>query len=103
MLLLDVATKILAVFKKHHIKGIYGLLNGRKIEESKDGLTVLQEWLKADNYWVIIHSAILILLKQIEMNISMISIRMNPYCLFRSKGPRVPVCKGPLILETLGQ
>lgn len=42
-----IAQKMLAVFNKHHLKEIYGLINGNKVEETSDGLAVLRQWLKA--------------------------------------------------------
>jgi peptidoglycan-N-acetylglucosamine deacetylase len=44
---LEVAQKMLLVFKKHHIGGVYGLINGDKIEDSTEGLAVAEEWLKS--------------------------------------------------------
>lgn len=44
---MDVAKKILAVFKKHHISGVYGLINGNKIENNAEGLMISQEWIKS--------------------------------------------------------
>ena len=44
---MDVAKKMLSVFKKHHINGIYGLMNGDRINDNADGLAVLHEWIKA--------------------------------------------------------
>ena len=46
---MDIAKKMLSVFKKHHISGVYGLINGNKLEES-DGINILQKWIKAGNY-----------------------------------------------------
>ena len=43
----QVAEKMLAVFKKHHIKGVYGLINGSKLTENTDGSIILQNWVKA--------------------------------------------------------
>lgn len=47
---MDVAKKMLRVFKKHHITGVYGLINGDRINEIPDGLDILKEWVKAGQY-----------------------------------------------------
>lgn len=47
---MDVAKKIISVFKKHHISGIYGLINGEKIKNEQNGIEVLNEWIKSGNY-----------------------------------------------------
>lgn len=44
---LEIAQEMLAVFKKHHISGVYGLINGDKIEGSTEGLAVAEEWLQS--------------------------------------------------------
>ena len=41
---MEIVKKMLAVFKKHHISGIYGLINGDKLNESY-GIDVLKAWL----------------------------------------------------------
>lgn len=43
---MDIANKMLAVFKKHHINGVYGLINGSKLNETPDGLAIMQVWIK---------------------------------------------------------
>lgn len=45
----DIAKKMIVIFKKHHINGIYGLINGDKVDEPY-GSNVLKEWIKAGNY-----------------------------------------------------
>ncbi|MCE3238919.1 MAG: hypothetical protein K0R24_1900 [Gammaproteobacteria bacterium] len=42
---LEIAQEILIALKKHRISGVYGLMNGDKIEGSKEGLAVIKEWL----------------------------------------------------------
>lgn len=44
---MDIAKKMLSVFKKHHISGVYGLINGNKLNEIASGLDILQDWIKA--------------------------------------------------------
>lgn len=41
-----IAKKILSVFKKHHITGVYGLINGNTVDNTPNGLVILQEWIK---------------------------------------------------------
>lgn len=43
---LEVAQKILSVFKKHHMTGVYGLINGNTVDSTPNGLAILQEWVK---------------------------------------------------------
>src|SRR5439155_5299712 len=43
---MDVAKKMLSVFKKHHISGVYGLINGSKLDEITNVFDILQEWIK---------------------------------------------------------
>lgn len=43
---MGVVKKMLAVFKKHHISGVYGLINASKLNEISSGLDILQEWVK---------------------------------------------------------
>lgn len=40
------AQKILLALKKHHITGVYGLINGNTIDSTPNGLAILQEWIK---------------------------------------------------------
>jgi peptidoglycan/xylan/chitin deacetylase (PgdA/CDA1 family) len=42
----DVSKKMLEIFKKHHIDGVYGLINGGKVNETNDGLAILESWVK---------------------------------------------------------
>ncbi len=44
---LEITQKMLVVFKKHHLSGVYGLINGDKIENSSEGLAVAKEWLNS--------------------------------------------------------
>ncbi len=43
---MDIANKMLLVFKKHHIHGVYGLINGVRLDENPEELAVLQQWIK---------------------------------------------------------
>jgi len=43
---MEIAQKILSVFKKHHITGVYGLINGNTVDSTPNGLAILQEWIK---------------------------------------------------------
>lgn len=43
---IEIAQKILSVFKKHHITGVYGLINGNTVDSTPNGLAILQEWIK---------------------------------------------------------
>lgn len=43
---MEIAQKILSVFKKHHITGVYGLINGNTVDSTQNGLAILQEWIK---------------------------------------------------------
>lgn len=45
---MEIAQKILSVFKKHHITGVYGLINGNTINDTRNGYAILQEWIKED-------------------------------------------------------
>jgi peptidoglycan-N-acetylglucosamine deacetylase len=45
-----VVKKMLEVFKKHHITGVYGFINGYKLNEVPDGLNILEEWVNAGHY-----------------------------------------------------
>lgn len=47
---IDLVKKMLLVFKKHHVSGVYGLINGNKVSENSEGLNVLSEWVKAGHY-----------------------------------------------------
>lgn len=40
----EIADKILAVLKKHHITGVYGLVNGAKVQDIPNGKGILQKW-----------------------------------------------------------
>src|SRR3990167_6486241 len=40
----DIVKQMLLVFKKHHITGVYGLMNGDLIAMDKDDLTALKIW-----------------------------------------------------------
>lgn len=42
---MEVAKKILSVFKKHHIT-VYGLINGNTVDNTPNGLVILQKWIK---------------------------------------------------------
>lgn len=39
--------KILTVLRKHHVEGVYGLINGGKLDEMPEGVQILHEWIKA--------------------------------------------------------
>lgn len=41
---MDVIKQILAIFKKHHLEGVYGFINGGTFKKDSDGLPVLQTW-----------------------------------------------------------
>lgn len=41
---LDVAKKMLSALQKHHIKSVYGFINGGKIKDSRDNYAVLHLW-----------------------------------------------------------
>ena len=43
---LNVANKMLAAFKKHHLENVYGFINGEWVNNKTDGLKVLQTWIK---------------------------------------------------------
>lgn len=43
----EIADKIINVLQKHHIKNVYGLLNGKKVNEVVDGNIILKKWLNA--------------------------------------------------------
>lgn len=43
---MDIAQKILSIFKKHHITGVYGLINGNTVNNTLNGMNILQEWIK---------------------------------------------------------
>lgn len=47
---LDIANQMLTTFKKHHITGVYGMVNGNKVTNDKDGFLVLQKWLQAGHH-----------------------------------------------------
>lgn len=47
---MDIANKMLRVFKKHHVHGVYGLINGARLDENPDELNVLQQWIKSGNF-----------------------------------------------------
>lgn len=47
---MDVANKMLRIFNKHHIKGIYGFVNGKKIQENSKNYEILTAWVKQRNY-----------------------------------------------------
>lgn len=47
---IDVVNKMLAVLKKHHITGVYGLMNGKSAVQDKDGFVILKEWLTAGHF-----------------------------------------------------
>lgn len=44
---LQIAEKMIAVLKKHHLKGVYGLMNGYKIQAANSDTIILQKWLDA--------------------------------------------------------
>lgn len=46
---MEIAQKILSVFNKHHITGVYGLINGNTINDTPNGFAILQEWIKEDH------------------------------------------------------
>ena len=46
----DVANQMIRVFKKHHIKGVYGFINANKIEKEKTNYEVLTNWVQSGNY-----------------------------------------------------
>jgi len=35
---------MLNVFKKHHISGIYGLINGAAAEKNREDMNILKNW-----------------------------------------------------------
>lgn len=43
---MEIAQKILLVLKKHHITGVYGLINGDTANSIPNGLVMLQTWIK---------------------------------------------------------
>lgn len=43
---LDVVNEMLVVFKKHHLKGVYGFINGEKIDQEPANDQVLQIWIR---------------------------------------------------------
>jgi peptidoglycan/xylan/chitin deacetylase (PgdA/CDA1 family) len=43
---LDLANQIIKVLKKHHIQGVYGLINAEKIQEDPNNFLVLESWIK---------------------------------------------------------
>jgi peptidoglycan/xylan/chitin deacetylase (PgdA/CDA1 family) len=45
---LAVAEEMLKIFKKHHIKNVYGMVNGNKIIDKQDGM-LLQDWISDGN------------------------------------------------------
>lgn len=45
-----VAKKMLQVFEKHHITGVYGFINGDKINDITDGHMILEMWVNAGQY-----------------------------------------------------
>jgi peptidoglycan-N-acetylglucosamine deacetylase len=47
---MDITKKTLSVFKKHHISGVYGLINGDQLSENSEGFAIFQEWMKAGHY-----------------------------------------------------
>lgn len=47
---MDITKKMLSVFKKHHISGIYGLINANQLNKDSEGFSIFQEWMKAGNY-----------------------------------------------------
>ena len=44
---MEIAEKVLSVLKKHHITGVYGLTNSNTVDNTPNGIAILQEWLKA--------------------------------------------------------
>jgi peptidoglycan/xylan/chitin deacetylase (PgdA/CDA1 family) len=42
---LEIAEKMLTVFKKHHIKGVYGLINGVNTQPANSDAVILQRWI----------------------------------------------------------
>lgn len=40
-----IADKMLKVFKKHHVFGIYGLINGSKTEKNSESMNILKDWI----------------------------------------------------------
>jgi len=45
-----IASKILAVFTKHHIKGVYGLLNGEKIDKFSEAESIANRWVQSGHF-----------------------------------------------------
>lgn len=43
---MEIAQKILSTFKKHHIIGVYGLINSDTVDNTPNGLAILQVWIK---------------------------------------------------------
>ena len=41
---MDIAKKILSVLNKHHIKNVYGFVNGAKVNEVPNGYVILSDW-----------------------------------------------------------
>jgi len=44
------AKKMIAVFEKHHISGVYGLINGVNSQESQEGMDILKTWVEAGHF-----------------------------------------------------
>jgi peptidoglycan/xylan/chitin deacetylase (PgdA/CDA1 family) len=44
---LDIARRLLDAFARHHVPGVYGFVNGKKVEDDPSAAVVLSEWLKA--------------------------------------------------------
>lgn len=40
-----VMSKLLSAFKKHHLIGVYGMINGSKVKSASGGLSLLQQWI----------------------------------------------------------
>lgn len=46
---IEIAQKILAVFEKHHINGVYGFINGNTVNNTPKGFAILHEWIKRNH------------------------------------------------------
>ena len=47
---LNIANRMLAIFKKHHIQGVYGLINGYRAENNPEGEKILKEWIRQGHF-----------------------------------------------------
>lgn len=47
---LQIARQILDTLEKHHLQGVYGFLNGKKIDETEGGAEILHEWVRRGQF-----------------------------------------------------